>query len=77
MQLLILTNTTDADTADFGLGVHISAAWAIGASASVNRIWAEVGGRERGVSMPSIPASAITLPQSGNLESVAEPHHFS
>ncbi len=46
-------------------------------STSVNRTWAEVAGRQRGVSMPSIPASAVTPPQSGNLESVAEPHHFS
>jgi dTDP-4-amino-4,6-dideoxygalactose transaminase len=46
-------------------------------SASVNRNWAEVVGRERSVSTPSIPAGAITPPQSGNPESVAKLHHFS
>jgi perosamine synthetase len=46
-------------------------------STSVNRAWAEVAGRGRAVSVPSISAGAITPPQSANLESVAEPHHFS
>jgi perosamine synthetase len=46
-------------------------------SACVNRIWAEVAGRQPGMSIPSIPASAITPPRSGNLEGVTEPHHFS
>jgi len=46
-------------------------------SASVNRIWAEVAGRQRGVSMPYTPGSPIASSQSENLDSVAEPHHSS
>jgi perosamine synthetase len=42
----------------------------------VNRAWAEVGGCRRRVGVPSIRGGA-TSRQSGNVESMAEPHHSS
>lgn len=41
---------------------------------SVNRAWAEIANRGRGISVPSISTSTTPL-QSKELESVAEPHH--
>lgn len=44
-------------------------------STCVNRAWAEVAGRGRGVSVPSILARPFTA--ASNVESVAEPQHHS
>lgn len=43
----------------------------------VNRAWAEVAHRRRGIGLPSIPTSASGPPHSVHFESAAEPHHSS